>query len=32
MKLKSPNVFIQKAVENINSLASAKYGLEPDKI
>ena len=31
-KLKSPNVVIQKAVENMNSLPSAKYGVEPDKI
>ena len=31
-KLKSPNVIIQKAVENMNSLSSTKYGLEPDKI
>ena len=31
-KLKSPYVIIQKAVENMNSLPSAKYGVEPDKI
>ena len=31
-KLKSPNMLIQKAVENMNSLATAKYGAEPDKI
>ena len=31
-KLKSPNILIQKAVENMNSLPTAKYGIEPDKI
>ena len=31
-KLKSPNILIQKAVENMNSLPTAKYGVEPDKI
>ena len=31
-KLKSPNLQIQKAVENLNSLPTAKYGVEPDKI
>ena len=31
-KFKSPNVLIQKAVENVNSLPTAKYGVEPDKI
>ena len=31
-KLKSPNVLIQKAVENMNSLATVKYGVEPDKV
>ena len=31
-KLNSPNILIQKAVENMNSLPTAKYGLEPDKI
>ena len=31
-KLKSPKILIQKAVENINSLPTAKYGVEPDKI
>ena len=31
-KLKSPNILIQKAVENMNSLLTAKYGVEPDKI
>ena len=31
-KLKSPNILIQKAVENMNSLPTAKYGAEPDKI
>ena len=31
-KLKSPNLIIQKAVENMNSLPTAKYGVEPDKI
>ena len=31
-KLKSPNLIIQKAVENRNSLPTAKYGVEPDKI
>ena len=31
-KLKSPNVIIEKAVENMNSLTTIKYGLEPDKI
>ena len=30
--MKPPNVIIQKAVESINSLPSAKYGVEPDKI
>ena len=31
-KLKSPNVLIQKAVENMNSLPTVKYGVEPDKV
>ena len=31
-KLKSPNILIQKAVENMNSVPTAKYGGEPDKI
>ena len=31
-KLKSANVIIQRAVENMNSLPSAKYSVEPDKI
>ena len=31
-KLKSLNILIQKAVENMNSLPTAKYGVEPDKI
>ena len=31
-KLKSSNLIIQKAVENMNSLPTAKYGVEPDKI
>ena len=31
-KLKSPNILIQKTVENMNSLPTAKYGVEPDKI
>ena len=31
-KLKSPNILIQKAVENMNSLPTAKYGVEPDNI
>ena len=31
-KFISPNVLIQKAVENVNSLPTAKYGVEPDKI
>ena len=31
-KLKSLNILIQKAVENMNSLPIAKYGVEPDKI
>ena len=30
-KLKSPNILIQKAVENMNSLPTAKYGAESDK-
>ena len=30
--LKSPNILIQKAVENMNSLPTATYGVEPDKI
>ena len=29
---KSPNILIQKAVENMNSLSTAKYGVVPDKI
>ena len=32
IKLKSPNLIIQKAVENMNSLPTAKYGVKPDKI
>ena len=31
-KLKSPKKLIQKAVENMNFLPTAKYGAEPDKI
>ena len=31
-KIKSPNILIQKAVENMNSLPTAKYGVKPDKI
>ena len=31
-KLKSPNILIQKALENMNFLPTAKYGVEPDKI
>ena len=31
-KLKSPNIQIQKAVENMNSLPTAKHDVEPDKI
>ena len=31
-KLKSPNILMQKAVENMNSLPTAKYGVEPDKV
>ena len=31
-KLKPPNVLVQKAVENMNSFPTAKYGVEPDKI
>ena len=31
-KLKSPNILIQKAVENMNYLATVKYGVEPDKV
>ena len=31
-KLKSPNIPIEKAVENMNSLLTAKYAVEPDKI
>ena len=30
-KLKSPNILIQKAVENTNSLHTVKFGVEPDK-
>ena len=30
-KLKSPNLIIQKEVENMNSLPTLKYGVEPDK-
>ena len=30
--LKSPNILIQKAVENMNSFPTATYGVEPDKI
>ena len=30
-KLKLPNLIIQKAVENMNSLPTAKYGVEPDR-
>ena len=32
VKLKSPNTIIEKAVENMNSLPTIKYRLEPDKI
>ena len=32
MKLKSPNTFIQKAVENMNFIPTTKYRTEPDKI
>ena len=31
-KLRSPNILIQKAVKNMNSLPTAKYCVEPDKI
>ena len=31
-KLKSSNILIQKAVENMSSLPTAKYDVEPDKI
>ena len=31
-KLKSPNLIIQKAVDNMSSLPTAKYGVKPDKI
>ena len=31
-KLKLPNILIQKTVENMNSLPTAKNGVEPDKI
>ena len=31
-RLKSPNILIQKAVENMNYLPTDKYGAEPDKI
>ena len=31
-KLKSPNIIIEKAVENMNSLSIIKHGLEPGKI
>ena len=31
-KLKSPNALIQKAVENMNSLPTVKYGVEPEKV
>ena len=31
-KLKSPDILIQKAVENMNTLHTAKYGVKPDKI
>ena len=31
-KLKSLNVLIQKAVKNMNSLPTVKYGVDPDKI
>ena len=31
-KLKSPNVLIQKAVENMNSLPTVKCVVEPDKV
>ena len=31
-KLKSPDVLIQEAVENINFLPTVKYGVEPDKV
>ena len=32
VKLKSPDSIIEKAVENMNSLPTIRYGLEPDKI
>ena len=32
VKLKSPNAIIEKAVENMNSLPTVKYDIEPDKI
>ena len=28
----SPNILIQKAIENMNSLPTVKYGVEPDKV
>ena len=31
-KLKSPNILIQKAVENMNSLPTVKYSVEPNKV
>ena len=31
-KVKSPNVLIQKAVENMKSLPTVKYGAEPNKV
>ena len=31
-KLKSPDILIQKAVENMNTLHTTKYGVKPDKI
>ena len=31
-KLKSPNALIQKAAENMNSLPTVKYEVEPDKV
>ena len=31
-RLKSPNILTQNAVENMNYLPTAKYGVEPDKI
>ena len=32
IKHRSPNAIIEKAVDNMNSLPIAKYGIEPNKI